>query len=80
MCNPCRSSSLTDLAVHLDHIKPEIETVLMVARRLAEECTQQFRSNSMKSSISKIEVLSHQLFQVTKVKLKHCQGDVNNIK
>ena len=70
-----RSSSLSDLATHTDSIEMEIKTVLEVSRRVAKECTRHAISKRIEISLSKMETLSHQLCQVTKVKLKHCQGE-----
>ena len=71
----CRSSSLSDLAAHSDSIKAQIKTVLEVSKKVAGECTRRAISKSIEDKLSKMEVLSHQLCQVTKVKLKHCQGE-----
>ena len=74
----CRLSSLSELSIQTDAIKTEIGTVVKISRRVAEECTRHTISESIKASLSKMEVLSHQLCQVTKVKLKYCQGDGAN--
>ena len=72
-----RSSSLSDLAAHTDSIKTQIKTVLKVSKKVAEECicTKRAISESIEGKLSKMDILSHQLCQVTKVKLKHCQGE-----
>ena len=72
-----RSSSLSELAVHTDSIKTHVETVLTVSRRVADECTRHAISESIGASLSKMELLSHQLCQIARIKLKHCQGWVN---
>ena len=69
-----RSSSLSDLAAHTDSIKTHTETVLTISRRVADESTRHTISESIGASLSKMELLSHQLCQVAKIKLKHCQG------
>ena len=71
----CRSSSLSDLAAHTDSIETQIKTVLKVSKKVAKECTRRVISESIEDKLSKMEVLSHQLCHVTKVKLKHCQGE-----
>ena len=71
----CRSSSLSDLAAHTNSIKTQIKTMLKVSKKVAEECTRRAISLSIEDKLSKMEALSHQLCQVTKVKLKHCQGE-----
>ena len=69
------SSSLGVLAAHTDSIKVEVQTVLSVSRKVAEECSIQSVKDDVVASLSKMEALSHQLCLVTKVKLKHCQGE-----
>ena len=70
-----RSSSLSDLAAHTDSIMTQIKTVLKVSKKVAKECTRKTIRKGIEDKLSKIEVLSHQLCQVTKVKLKYCQGE-----
>ena len=72
-CNSS-SSSLRVLAAHTDSIKVEVQTVLSVSRKVAEECSIRSIKDDVVDSLSNIEALSHQLCLVTKVKLKHCQG------
>ncbi|XP_064389780.1 uncharacterized protein LOC135337741 isoform X5 [Halichondria panicea] len=67
-----RSSSLSELTGHTDSIRTEIASVLVVTRRVVQECTVQSISENMRASLSKMETLSHQLCQVTKVKLRYC--------
>ncbi|XP_064404111.1 uncharacterized protein LOC135349511 isoform X2 [Halichondria panicea] len=67
-----RSSSLSELTGHTDSIRTEIASVLVVTRRVVEECTVQSISENMGASLSKMETLSHQLCQVAKVKLRYC--------
>ena len=50
--------------------------MLKVSKKVAEECTRKAISKSIEDKLSKMEVLSHQLCQVTKVKLKYSQGEV----
>ena len=68
------SSSLGVLAAHTDLIKVEVQTVLSVSRKVAEDCSIQSIKDDVVSGLLKMEALSHQLCQVTKVKLKHCEG------
>ena len=69
-----RSSSLSDLAAHMDSIETQIKTVLKVSKKVAKECTISTIRKSIEDKISLMEVLLHQFCQVTKVKLKHCKG------
>ncbi|XP_064385250.1 uncharacterized protein LOC135334123 isoform X3 [Halichondria panicea] len=69
-----RSSSLSELTAHTDSIRTEIASVLVVTRRVVEECTVQSISENMGASLSKIETLSHQLCHVAKVKIRYCLG------
>ncbi|XP_064385255.1 uncharacterized protein LOC135334125 isoform X2 [Halichondria panicea] len=69
-----RSSSLSELTGHTDSIRTEIASVLVVTRRVVEECTVQSISENMGASLSKMETLSHQLCHVAKVKLRYCLG------
>ena len=68
------SSSLGDLAEHTDLIKDEVQSVIGVSRKVAEECSIQYIKADIEANLSMMEALSHQLCQVTKVKFKHCQG------
>ena len=70
-----RSSSLSELASHIDSIQTEIASVLQVARRVMEECKVRSISENIGASLSKIEALCHQLCLVAKFKFKHCQGE-----
>ena len=70
-----RSSSLSELTAHTDSIRTEIKAVLVVTRRVVQECTVQSISENMGASLSKMETLSHQLCHVTKVKLRYCLGE-----
>ncbi|XP_064389765.1 uncharacterized protein LOC135337740 isoform X3 [Halichondria panicea] len=67
-----RASSLSDLTGHTDSIRTEIKAVLVVTRRVVEECTVQSISENMGASLSKMETLSHQLCHVAKVKIRYC--------
>ncbi|XP_064384761.1 uncharacterized protein LOC135333677 isoform X2 [Halichondria panicea] len=67
-----RSSSLSKLTDHTDSIRTEITSVLVVTRRVVQECTVQSISENMGASLSKMETLSHQLCIVAKVKLRNC--------
>ncbi|XP_064384751.1 uncharacterized protein LOC135333672 isoform X2 [Halichondria panicea] len=67
-----RASSLSELTGHTDSIRTEIKAVLVVTRRVVEECTVQSISENMGASLSKMETLSHQLCMVAKVKLRNC--------
>ncbi|XP_064385076.1 uncharacterized protein LOC135333972 [Halichondria panicea] len=67
-----RSSSLSELTAHTDSIRTEIKAVLVVTRRVVQECTVQSISANMRASLSKMETLSHQLCHVTKVKIRYC--------
>ena len=69
-----RSSSLSELTAHTDSIRTEIKSVLVVTRRVVEECTVQSIRANMRASLSKMETLSHQLCMVAKVKLRNCLG------
>ncbi len=69
-----RSSSLSELTGHTDSIRTEIKSVLVVTRRVVEECTVQSIRVNMRASLSKMETLSHQLYMVVKVKLRNCLG------
>ena len=46
-----------------------------MTRRVVEECTVQSISENIGANLSKMETLSHLLCQVTKVKLRYCQGE-----
>ncbi|XP_064384971.1 uncharacterized protein LOC135333882 isoform X4 [Halichondria panicea] len=70
-----RASSLSEVTDHTDSIRTEIASVLVVTRRVVEECTVQSISENMGASLSKMETLSHQLCMVAKVKLRNCQED-----
>ncbi len=70
-----RSSSLSELAAHTDAIRTEIASVLVVTKKVVEECAIQSINQNIEASLSKMESLSHQLCLVAKVKLKHCQGE-----
>ncbi|XP_064384980.1 uncharacterized protein LOC135333886 isoform X2 [Halichondria panicea] len=72
MTTALQSSSLSELTGHTDSIRTEIGAVLVVTRRVVEECTVQSISENMGASLSKMKTLSHQLCQVTKVKLRYC--------
>ncbi len=72
---PLRSSSLSELTVHTDSIRTEIASVLVVTRRVVEECTVQSISENIGANLSKMEALSHQLCLVAKVKLRHSLGE-----
>ena len=78
-CLYYRSSSLSELAVHTDSLKTEVRSVLTITRKVAEECTRHTISESIEANLSKMEALSHQLCQVTMVKLRHCQGECNSL-
>ena len=54
-------------------------TVVGISKRVTEECARRSVSDSIEASLSEIEVLSHQLCLVTKVKLKHSQGENGHI-
>ena len=45
-----------------------------ISKRVAEECTRPTIRDSIEARLSEIELLSHQLCLVTKVKLKHSAG------
>ena len=68
------SSSLGVLGAHTEAIKVEVLSVIDVSRKVAKECSIRSIKADIEASLSKMEALSHQLCQVTKVKLKHCQG------
>ncbi len=70
-----RSSSLSELRAHIDSIRTEIASVILLTRKIVVECTVQIIRKNMEASLSKMELLSHQLCQVTKVKVRHCQGE-----
>ena len=70
-----RLSSLSELSIRTDAIKTEVVTVVRISRTVAEQCTRPSISENIGASLSTMELLSHQLCQVTKVKLKQCQGD-----
>ncbi|XP_064385275.1 uncharacterized protein LOC135334138 [Halichondria panicea] len=67
-----QSSSLSELTAHTDSIRTEIKAVLVVTRRVVQECTVQSISENMGASLSKMEILSHQLCHVARVKLRYC--------
>ena len=70
----CRSSSLCGLSAHTDSIKTEVGTVVRISKKVAEECIRHTISGNIRVSVSKMEVLSHLLCQVSKVKVKNCHG------
>ncbi len=70
-----RSSSLSELTGHTMSIQTEIESVLGVTRRVAEECKIQTISDNIRASLSKMSILSHQLCHVARVRLRHCEGE-----
>ena len=70
-----RSSSLSELAAHTDSILAEIASIVVVTRRVVDECSIQGISENIAAGLSKVETLSHQLCLVAKVKLKHCQSE-----
>ncbi|XP_064385072.1 uncharacterized protein LOC135333968 isoform X2 [Halichondria panicea] len=72
MTTALQSSSLSELTAYTDSIRTEIKAVLVVTRRVVQECTVQSISENMGASLSKMETLSHQLCHVTKVKLRYC--------
>ncbi|XP_064385034.1 uncharacterized protein LOC135333939 isoform X4 [Halichondria panicea] len=67
-----RSYSLSELTGHTDSIRTEIASVLVVTRRVVEECTVQSISENMGASLSKMNTLSHQLRRLVRVKLRYC--------
>ncbi|XP_064384780.1 uncharacterized protein LOC135333688 [Halichondria panicea] len=75
MTTALQSSSLSELTAHTDSIRTEIKAVLVVTRRVVQECTVQSISENIEASLSKMETLSHQLCKVAKVKLRYCQED-----
>ncbi|XP_064384748.1 uncharacterized protein LOC135333670 isoform X2 [Halichondria panicea] len=75
MTTALQSSSLSELTGHTDSIRTEIASVLVVTRRVVQECTVQSISENMGASLSKMETLSHQLCMVAKVKLRNCHED-----
>ena len=62
------------LTAHTDTIETKVRTILNVSRKVADECTIVSIKADIEASLSMIEALSHQLCQVTKVKLKNCKG------
>ncbi len=68
-----RSSSLSELAALTDSIRTEIESVLVVTRRVVEDCTLQ--SENIGANLSKIDDLSRQFCMVARAKRRHCQGE-----
>ncbi|XP_064388689.1 uncharacterized protein LOC135336766 isoform X2 [Halichondria panicea] len=74
MTTALQSSSLRDLAAHTDSIRAEIASVVVVTRRVVDECSIRSISENIVAGLSKVETLSHQLYLVAKVKLKHCQN------
>ncbi len=71
-----RSSSLSELAAHTDSIQTEIESVLVVTRRVVEDCTlQSIKSEKIGANLSKIDDLSRQFCMVVRAKRRHCQSE-----
>lgn len=74
------SSTLESLAIQAELIEVEVQSVLDISRKVTEECTIQSIIDNIETNRSKIVMLSHQLCLVTKVKLKHCQGQLHTIR
>ena len=68
------SSSLEVLVAHADSIKVEVQSVIDVSRKVADECSIPTIKADIEANLAMVEALSHQLCLLTKVKLKHCQG------
>ena len=68
------SPSLGVLVAHTDSIKVEVQSVIDVSKKVAEDCSILTIKADIEASLSMVESLSHQLCLVTKIKLKHCQG------
>ncbi|XP_064384769.1 uncharacterized protein LOC135333680 isoform X3 [Halichondria panicea] len=71
MATALQSSSLSELAALTDSIRTEIESVLVVTRRVVEDCTLQ--SENIGANLSKIDDLSRQFCMVARAKRRHCQ-------
>ncbi|XP_064401864.1 uncharacterized protein LOC135347761 isoform X3 [Halichondria panicea] len=68
------SFSLEVLSRHTEAINREVQEVLRVSQEMVARCSIETIRCNMEDSLAKMDALSHQLCQVAKAKLKHCQN------
>ncbi len=80
LCNSCSTSfSLEVLSRHTEAINREVQEVLRVSQEMVARCSIETIRCNMEDSLAKMDALSHQLCQVAKAKLKHCQSKLSCI-